>query len=496
MDGKKFRRSLIVTSILFFIAAAALMIVYRSAKDRTRLSVFPITNSSKDDSLSWRAWIVADQANEYLRKTITGDTLVYSMEWIWEAIDTDSINDTEYLKRYAARIGLDYLMVVQMDFGCDSCSTGWELIAPKSNQVFHNGREPNHSDSYVPIGQRLGARFAEMLGRKHSPNAMPASPKAEAILKWQALAGRAFASRKFDMAVALAEKALAIDSTNVRTRDLLARSYLENGIQLELKGKPGDLSKLIALKICERTISGFDSTDPEAHRILGKYYILRKMWPLAENHLQKARASDPNNARIYFDYSHLHQSRIKKIGFRNEEAVLRHAIYLDPCYEEARLKLADYLYFNKWPGRADKVVQELLAIHPRSIEGLLLLGKMAVGQADFDRIVATYNHILEIDPKNVEAYYNLGVFYFNAGDVQNAERFFVRAVEVGNSLDAHLYLGHIYQSKGQIDKAIEEYRLRIRNNRGPDDTFADEARRRLFEITKPDTSMLKLHGFR
>ena len=237
-----------------------------------------------------------------------------------------------------------------------------------------------------------------------------------------------------------------------------------------------------------------DSTDSEAHRIMGKYYILRKMWSMAETHLYKALKRDPNNARIYYDYSHLHASRIKKIGFRDEEAVLRHAIGLNPCYEEARIRLADLLYFNKWPKRANLAIDDLLAIHPRSIEGLLFRGKMAVGSAKFDRIVETYNRIIEIDPRNADAYYNLGVYYFNSKDVDNAERFFERAVQVGNSADAHLYLGHIYQSKGLLDKAIAEYRLRIRHSRGLDDTYADEARKRLFELTKPDSSLLKLHG--
>jgi len=494
MNKAKFLSALLVTSTLFLVLAATVFFRNLPQKDKARLCVLPLISDRLADNQSWSAFAVADQANLYLQNVLTDEALVYPLEWIWEAIDSDSAGNEQYLQSFARRIRLKYAVLGKLSTRSDSCTLDWRLVDSMTNDVIRSGTERTTSDQYFSLSIALGTRVIETIGRPISSLLMPPQTVSDSMCKWQALASKAFAARDYAQAVHLSEMGYRADTSYIPIRNLLARSNLEYSIQQERKGKSGDLARLIALKLCERTVSSLDSTNSEAHRIIGKYYILRKMWQQAESHLYRAWQQDPYNARTYCDYSHLHASRIKKIGFANEEKVLRQAIHIDPCYEEARLRLADLLYFNKWPKRADLAINELLAIHPRSIEGLLFRGKMAVGSADFDRIVETYNRIIEIDPRNADAYYNLGVYYFNSKDVDNAERFFQRAVQVGDHPDAHLYLGHIFESKGLRDQAIAEYRLRIRNSRGLDDVYADEARKRLFDLTKPDTSSLKLHG--
>jgi tetratricopeptide (TPR) repeat protein len=103
-------------------------------------------------------------------------------------------------------------------------------------------------------------------------------------------------------------------------------------------------------------------------------------------------------------------------------------------------------------------------------------------------VIEIYNKILDIDPHNADAYYNLGIYYFNSGDIANAERFFSTAVEINDHLNSHLYLGHIFESKGMLAEAIAEYRIRIRHKRGPKDPYAEEARKRIFQLMNPDSS--------
>lgn len=494
MGRARFTIAILVTSALFFLAAAIVFFINRPPKDKIRISVLPMISERVSDDHSWLAYAISDQANFYLQKTLAGEASVFPLEWIWEAIDADSAKDENYLQDFARRIKLGYAAIGKLSANSDTCTLEWRLLDIGTMNIVKGGRYSSPSGDALSLASALGKGISEILAKPSTSNRPQPQAVSDSMAKWQTLASLAFSVRDYGRAVRLAETAYKADTTYLPVRNLLARANIEFGIQQERAGKSGELGQLIALKICERTINRLDSTDAEAHRIIGKYYILRKMWNNAESHLHKAFTYDPDNARIYYDYSHLHASRIKTIGYRNEEAVLRRAIALNPCYEAARLRLADLLYFNKWPKRADLAIDELLAIHPRSIEGLLFRGKMAVGSAEFDRIVKTYNRIIEIDPRNADAYYNLGVFYFNSKDVGNAERFFERAVQVGDSPDAHLYLGYIYQSKGLIDKAIDEYRLRIRHSRGLDDPYADEARKRLFELTKPDSSLLKLHG--
>jgi tetratricopeptide (TPR) repeat protein len=124
----------------------------------------------------------------------------------------------------------------------------------------------------------------------------------------------------------------------------------------------------------------------------------------------------------------------------------------------SRLYLADYLFFNNWKKHAERAIDALLTIHPRSINGLLALGKMAVAENNLERVIAIYNSILQIDPYNPVAYFNLGVYYFNLQEYEYAEQLFHRAVQYGDYADAHLYLGTIFELQGDKERAIAEYR--------------------------------------
>ena len=67
--------------------------------------------------------------------------------------------------------------------------------------------------------------------------------------------------------------------------------------------------------------------------------------------------------------------------------------------------------------------------------------------------------------------------------MEEAKENFLNAVQKGNDIDSHLYLGYIYESRGEKDKAIEEYRIRIRHKKGFDDEYAKEAMDRLYKLT-------------
>ena len=494
MSGSRFKKLLIVFTALFLVTFVTTILLNRPPKARTRISVIPFVDDTIDQSEAWLSWAIASQADDALRQLPVTDYLVYPVRWVIEAIDFDSLANEAYLYRYANRIDLDYLVLVRADLNCPSCPVAYGLVRLKDHKALFEGELDLPRGNRVRVGKEIGLNvvkyFQPSLSRTFNDTVYKTEVLAENAIK----ARLSLQARDYQQAISFAEKAFGIDSSLVPVRNLLAEAYLDFSIAQGRLGKPEGLPRAIAYKICERTVVNLGVHDSETHRLIGKYYLLRKMWGKAEEHFRKAIDLDPDNVFAYCDYSHLHRSRMKRIGFRNQEEVLRWAIYLNPCFEKARILLADYLYFNKWPRRAEKELDMLLYIHPTSIDGLLAKGKMAVAENDIDKIVEIYQRILDLDPNNAEAYYNLGVYYFNLGSIDTAEKFFNRAVRVGNYVDAHLYLGHIYEEKGLRDKAIEEYRLRIRYKRGLDDPYADEARKRLFNLVKPDTSLLKLHG--
>jgi len=489
MNKGRFTRAIVIILALFAFLSFLQTIFHAPKPEKIRITVFPLIDIAYKQETSWLCWAISDQANSVLTKSFSGDTLVYPIHWLYEAIDPDSFSDEKYLLQYAHRIKLDYAAFGSLQSDCDACSLRWAFVDIKQDSVIYQKNMAVAGENKVSSGVRLAADILKYFGKTLPENPDHSFTSVEAV-KFRTKALQALSNKEYKKAVDYAEQAYKVDSTDVYTRNLLSRVELNYALYLDSEGKPSGMYRLIALRMSEGTILNYDSTNSEAYRILGKYYILEKMWGKAEAKLKKALELDPDNPRIYADYSRLHRSRMKSIGFKNEEQLLKYAFHLDPAFEDARLQLADYLFFNKWPRQAENVVRKLLVIHPTSIEGWLFLGRMAIGEHDIQKIIKIYNKILKIDPRNAEAYYNLGVFYYNSNDIDNAENFFNRAVQVGNSLDAHLYLGHIYESQGLLDKAIEEYRLRIRFKKGFKDPYAEEARERLYILTHAD-SVLK-----
>ncbi|HNR66577.1 MAG TPA: tetratricopeptide repeat protein [bacterium] len=455
-----------------------------------RMVVFPVIDRSFRDDLSWMGWHLSSRVIDGLQRTFSADTLVYPLDWIWEAVDLDSVSSTDYLLAYARRIGTDWAIVTQFESECVGCPLQWRLFDAHSGQILRENEIAWDPQKLQELSRIIAADVCAVFRPYRSTDIETENGEQT---RHYAAAEMLLAQGLPQQALPLAQQAYLADTSNVESRNLLSRSHFRTGLQLDSEGKNGQLHYLIALRLSERTIMAFDSANAEAHRLIGNYYLTEENWHKAEQHLLSAVESDPRNARIYFDVAHLHRSRLGGFGFRNEEQVLKRAIDLNPAYEEARLYLADYLFFNNWKKHAERAIDALLTIHPRSINGLLALGKMAVAENNLERVIAIYNSILQIDPYNPVAYFNLGVYYFNLQEYEYAEQLFHRAVQYGDYADAHLYLGTIFELQGDKERAIAEYRLRIRTKRGPDDIYADRAMERLFELTQPDSTMLRSH---
>ncbi len=337
------------------------------------------------------------------------------------------------------------------------------------------------------LGRLLAIEAARCLHQTlDPPAAAPADPQ---VVMLSSLASAYLAQSEFDEAVRAAQAAFDKDSLLVPVRNLYAAALLKQSLRREKEGLRDTVGRLCALRVCENTIR-HHQPDAATYRWLGAYYLAEKQWAQAGRHLRKALALDPDDAEALSLYAYLNASRFKEIGFQDDEEMLLHVLQLNPCDESARLRLAEWYFSSNHQKAAEREAQALLTIHPRSIDGLMFLGKLAATDRDFAKLAEIYDKIFTIDPHNADAYYNLGIYYYQSEDLDNAEKLFTRAVRLSNHTDSHLYLGQIYERRGEIDKAIEEYRLRIRHKKGLEDRFADVARSRLFELTRPDSTKL------
>ena len=215
------------------------------------------------------------------------------------------------------------------------------------------------------------------------------------------------------------------------------------------------------------------------HLLEGKYYILMEIWSKAQESLFKSFHLYPNDDALYVALSRLHPSRLRKIGFYSIRQTLNRAIFMNPASIPGHLFLADALYRQQDLAGAEKTYRDLLAFNPNLKDALMELGKFDINRARYAKAGQIFKGILKRDSTDADAIYNLGIISYLKGNPDQAIRYFQKALEKGNIINAYLYLSKIYEQKGDRNKAIAYLRKRIHTQLGPNDSFAEEARKHL-----------------
>lgn len=471
-----------VISTLFFFVWLYFCYQNRAPFNPTRIAIFPfITQTPESDSISWQSIALSEISANYLNQVNPEELLPYQIEWIFTAANVDSLKSSAYVLDFSKRIGLDY--VVLGKFLNKSPELVLDFVIYKTEN-----KELLLSETVTLKSQKLHA-FGEYLDKAFLYKVLDQADKVHFKNSWRSRSQprNYFKARLFyltgeqEIAFRFAESAVKEDSTCTQCLNLLAELYLNRGFQRKSRdGSPlYDFKLAKALLLKALTIEKNQST---SLRLLAELYLINKKWNQAEIYLQDALKVNPLDPRIYFDFTQLHPTRYKKLGFKNEKELLNRAIFINPCYFEARFTLADHYLLKSRPDLAVKAAKEVLHINPESVDGLMALGKYYMAQNDMLNVLQTYDKVIKIDPDNADAYYNLGIVYYHSKDYDTAIKFFERAIELADHLDSRLYLAYIYELRGEMDKAIEYLRARIRKRRNEEDRFAEEARKHLFQI--------------
>lgn len=220
--------------------------------------------------------------------------------------------------------------------------------------------------------------------------------------------------------------------------------------------------------------------DALLNRMIGESFILEGFYNDAADFLKMAYTIDPEDIETLENLSYLHPSRYKELSFPDEESILRRIIALCPLYEKAVTKYAELKLTNApvkdAPAReAKQAVEHLLRINPQSVNGLILQGKYYTSVFDYKQAIGLFEQADSLQPNLPVVHYNLGVAYYKQKQIASAEHHFKKAIQLGDYLDAHLYLGAIYKERGQFEEALAEFRYRVAHKIGDDDYYAVQA---------------------
>ncbi|NOY77623.1 MAG: tetratricopeptide repeat protein [Calditrichaeota bacterium] len=215
------------------------------------------------------------------------------------------------------------------------------------------------------------------------------------------------------------------------------------------------------------------------HLLEGKYYIFMEIWSKAQESLFKSYRLYPNSDALYIALSRLHPSRLRKIGFYSIRQTLHRAVFMNPASIPAHLLMADVLYRQHDLAEAEKQYKELLAFNPDLKDGLMELGKFYINTTNYAGARRIFQRLVRQDSTDAISIYNLGVIAFLEARPDEAIPYFEKALAVGHVVNSYLYLAKIYEQKGETDRAISFLRKRIHFKSGPNDPFAEEARKHL-----------------
>ena len=256
---------------------------------------------------------------------------------------------------------------------------------------------------------------------------------------------------------------------DVVTRDM-ARLLLEAGLTWRESGRDPQPLWLEAGALLKQAPSP---------RLLGRLYLYQGRLNWAEKAFKSAYNASHQDVELKFDISRLHPSRWPDLGAHRPEPLLRDCLHLNPVYLPAALALGEWLFRQNRAARVEALYHDFLNRSPGQLDILMALGRMYVLSNQPVKIIETYQQLIEIEPNFAPAYYNLGVAYYNSERFKQAAGFFDRCLELKGTPDSHFYLATMAEARGDTLAAISNYRQRLEARKKGQDTFAEQARRRL-----------------
>lgn len=265
-------------------------------------------------------------------------------------------------------------------------------------------------------------------------------------------------------------------AADLRREDQSRHPYRARKLQWEVMANE---ARAFLIKIVKENLR-HDIDDPLLDNMVAESFLLEEYYHDGEEFLKIAYHADPLNIDVLQNLSLLHPSRFEGLPFKEENDLLARILDICPIQEQILRRYVEKLLLAGTVSQASleeikKRLDKALALYPTSIVALVLQGKYFQAVFDYPKALKSYLKADSLDHGKAFLQYNIGVAYFKLEDFESAERYFQKAVDLDDYLDAHLYLGVIYMNRREYQKALERFRYRVAHKTGEDDYYAAQA---------------------
>ena len=184
---------------------------------------------------------------------------------------------------------------------------------------------------------------------------------------------------------------------------------------------------------------------------------------------------------VIFGLLTAHKLLVKEPALTPQEVefeAVRKAVKSNPENKEARLLLGYYYQKNDDLVKAEKEYKETLKLDTKNVAALYNLGVITQTQKDFKESEKYYKKAIELKPNHVLATIGLGEIYLETNKYDEAIKVLETTLKFEQQLiNPRILMANAYEQKGNVAKAIEEYKIVLQFV--PKDKDALEALKRL-----------------
>jgi len=232
-----------------------------------------------------------------------------------------------------------------------------------------------------------------------------------------------------------------------------------------------------------REAIALDPNSEERRLLLADFLSTRKDHRAAEQALLEAATQLPHSAKVQFGLAALYLKSGQDAKAREQYASLVKDYKEKPAGLEAKVKLAEMDLVSGKQAEAEKQVQEVLKENPRSSDGLILLGRMALSRRNGKDAVQAFRIVLHDQPELATVHFLLGQAYLLTGENSLAKESFEHAVALyPGQVDARRSLAALESQSGRHQQA--RARLVDLLKQRPDDLAALDMLMMLDLVTK------------
>jgi Tfp pilus assembly protein PilF len=167
---------------------------------------------------------------------------------------------------------------------------------------------------------------------------------------------------------------------------------------------------------------------------------------------------------------------VNKGDFANAAMRFEKAVSIYPEYLAARNDLGAQFLKLKRIDEAEKAFQMVMEKDPKNFNAKFNLGLVRVERKDYVEAISQLNQAIAIDSTRPVARLWLGVAYLESGDMATAEKELMRALVMGltECVAAHYHLARIYLSRGDFAEASRSVRAYL--DEAPKGEYVTEAK--------------------